>query len=229
MNKFVTAIKDLDINQIEELLRKEPKWITWAEDTGKNGLHYLCGIDVSKDELKVEPIYQILQLLLKSGMDINSVHKIVDGCGFFPATPLWYAYTRGRNEQLFKYLLTKGADPKHCMFAIAWYDDAASAALFKEYGAKIDDGSIGETPFLSAYNWKRPNVAEWFLQNGADVNFADSKGNTALFYAVKRKHKIEQLKLLLKYGADPDKENNDGISPRKLAELNRQKKILSLF
>jgi hypothetical protein len=35
--------------------------------------------------------------------------------------------------------------------------------------------------------------------------------------------------LLLGFGADGDKENKDGISPKKLAEMNHQKKILSLF
>jgi ankyrin repeat protein len=162
-------------------------------------------------------------------MDINSIHNIPDGCGNFPATPLWYAYTRGRNEKLFTYLLANGANPDNCMYAIAWYDDAESAGLFKKYGANIDDGSGGDTPFIAAFNWKRFNIAEWFLKHGVNVNFADAKGNTALFYAVKRKYKIEQIKLLLDFGADFDKENGEGTSPKKLAELNKQKKILSLF
>lgn len=161
---------------------------------------------------------------------MNAVHKIHDpNCGFFPATPLWYAYTRGRNAKIFKWLLSKGADPENCMFAIAWYDDVPSAVLFKKHGAKIDHGTGGDTPFLAAFNWKRFNISTWFLENGADVNFADAKGNTALFYAVKRKYKIENVELLLQFGADFNKENNESISPKKLAELNRQSKILSAF
>jgi len=229
MNKFIQAVKDLDLPYLEALLQKEPKWINWAEDNGKNALHYLCGVDVSKDPLKAEASFLILKLLLKSGMDMNSVHKIPDGCGDFPATPLWYAYTRGRNEELFTYLLGVGADPEHCMFAIAWYDDAEAAALFKKHGAVIDDHSNGDTPFLAAFMWKRFKVAEWFLKNGADVNAADKDGNTALYYAVKRKYKIEQIQVLLKFGAGFDRENNKGISPKKLAEANKQRKILSFF
>lgn len=229
MNKFIQAVKDLNTKAIEDLLQKDPKWIAWAENDGKNALHYLCAINIAGDQQKATASLQILKLLLKSGTDINSIHHIKDGCGFFPATPLWYAYTRGRNEVLYKYLLTNGADPDNCMFAIAWYDDAEAAALFGSHGAEIDNGSIGDTPFLAAFNWKRFKVAEWFLQNGANVNFADKKGNTALYYAVKRKLPDEQITMLLKYGSDIYKENHEGISAQKLAEINRQRKILKLL
>jgi len=229
MNKFIQAVKDLNLASVKELLQQNSKWIKWSEDSGKNALHYLCGLDISKDPQKAEISLQILKLLLKSGMDINSIHNIPDeGCGF-PATPLWYAYTRGRNEKLFTYLLKNGADPNNCMFAIAWYDDVKAADLFKKYRAKIENGNGRNTPFLGAFNWKKFNMAEWFLKNGANVNAVDNDGNTALFHAVKRKYKTEHIELLLQFGADFNKENKDGISPKKLAELNRQKKILSLF
>jgi hypothetical protein len=228
MNKFIQAVKYLDLTSIEEMLHRESKWIKWCEDGGKNALHYLCGLDISKDPRKVEISLQILKLLLKGGMDINSVHKIPDDYGIFPATPLWYAYTRGRNEKLFTCLLKNGANPDHCMFAIAWNDDVKSANLFKKHGAKIHDEDGGDAPFLAAFMWKKLNMAEWFLKNGADVNFVDSEGTSALLYAVKRNYEIENVKLLLQFGADFNKEK-DGLSPKKLAELNGQKKNLNLF
>jgi ankyrin repeat protein len=130
---------------------------------------------------------------------------------------------------MYKYLLDHGADPENCMYAIAWCDDAESAALFKKHGASIEGPNTMDSPFFAAYNWKRYKVAEWFLENGADVNFADTKGNTALFYAVKRKLKAEQIKMLLRFKADFTKMNIEGISPKSLAEANRQKKILAIF
>jgi len=229
MNKYIQAVKDLNLHAIEAILQKDPKWLSWAEDDGRNALHYLGGVNVSGSSEKADVSLQILQLLLKNGMDINSVHQIKDDCGFFPATPLWYAYTRGRNEKLWHYLLANGADPENCMFAIAWYDDAEAAAVFKAHGAKIDDGFIGDTPFIAAFGWRKFNAAQWFLENGADVNFPDKKGNTALFYAVKRKYPIEQIQMLLQFGADINQENNEGTSPQKLAESTRQRKVLGLF
>lgn len=230
MNQFVQAIKDLDLPAVERLLDTQPKWLSWAEKDGKNPLHYLCGVEIAKQPDKVGISLQMLKLFLGKGMDINSVHRIEDGgCNIFPATPLWYAYTRGRNEVLYSYLLDNGADPEHCMYAIAWYNDLPAAELFKKYGAKIEIEGATDTPFLGAYNWKRFEIAEWFLQNGANVNAVDPKGNTALYYAVKRKHPDEVIKMLLKFGADMNHENKDGVSPKNLAEANRQRKILKLF
>jgi len=229
MNKFITAIKSLDFTSIKALLQQQPEWIEWHEYDGKNALHNLCGVNVSGNSQKQETSLQILRLLLKAGMSINSIHTIrSEGCDFF-ATPLWYAYTRGRNEKIYTYLLKQGADPNNCMFAIAWNDDVKAAGVFKKYGATIENNNGVDTPFLAAFNWKRFDAAAWFLKNGANVNATDNAGNTALFYAVKRKYPVEQVQLLLRYGADPNKENKAGISPRQLAEQNRQKKILGMF
>lgn len=229
MNKFITAVKEFNLPAVKEILSREPKWLAWREDNGKNALHFLCGVDVSNSAKKTEDSLELLKLLLEKGMDINSIHNIPDpNCGF-PATPLWYAYTRGRNSKIYIHLLENGANPDNCMYAIAWHDDVEAAALFKKYGAKIDNDTAGGTPFLAAFNWKRFNVAEWFLKNGANVNAADPQGNTALFYAVKRKYKIEQIEMLLKFGADFNQENNEGLSAKKVAIINKQTKLLSFF
>jgi hypothetical protein len=223
VNKFIRAIKELQLITVNELLQKDDKWTQWSEKDGKNALHYLCGLNLSGDPHKMETSLQMLKLLLDNGMDINSIHKIPEKSGFFPATPLWYAYTRGRNEQLYTYLLSKGADPNHCMFAIAWYDDVPAAELFKSYGAVVEDAA-----FLAANAWKRFNVAKWFLDNDADVNVADQDGNTALHLAVKRNYKKEYIELLLQHGADIYQENKEGMSAYALAESSR-KKTLSLL
>jgi hypothetical protein len=229
MIKFIQYIKDLNVEAVKVMIEKDHKWLAWAEDSGKNALHYLCGIEIAKRPAQAEDSLALLKLLLAKGMDLNAVHRIKEECGFFPATPLWYAYTRGRNELLYKYLLANGANPEHCMYAITWYNDVEAADLFKSYGAQTDNGIGNDTPFMAAYNWKRFEIAEWFLSNGADVNFADKDGNTALFYAVKRKYKLDQIRLLLKFGADFNKENKQGISAKKFAEQNNQTGILKLF
>ena len=209
---------------MKKIVDREPKWLAWSEESGKNALHYLCGADITKQPRIEKTSLAMLQFLLKKGMDINAVHRIDDNNCYFPATPLWYAYTRGKNKTLYTYLLKNNAYPDNCMFAIAWNDDVEAATLFKKHGAKIDNAA-----FLAAVVWKRFNMVKWFLLNGADVNFKGIDDYPALLVAVKRKYPIEMIGLLLEFGPDFNLQNQQGISPKKLAELNRQKKILKLF
>ncbi len=229
MNKFIQAVKDLDYDAVRTLAAKDPKWLQWAEKDGKNALHYLGGVTVGDDPAKADISLQILDFLLDGGMDINSVHLIGDGACPFEATPLWYAYTRGRNNRLYTRLLELGAYPGRCMFAIGWYDDAEAAELFVKHGATITDDAGNHMPFVAAFLWRKYAVARWFLENGADVDTTDEHGNTALFYAVKRKFPDEMIGMLLDFGADPDHANHEGVSPRSYALAKRQRKMLNLL
>jgi ankyrin repeat protein len=229
MNRFVRALKSLDLTAVRALLERDLRWVHWAEASGKTGLHYVCGVDASGDDATAGSALDIAQLLLERGAAIDTVHSIPDEGHIFPATPLWYAYARGRNPKLFTYLLQRGANPENCMFAIAWNDDVEAAALFKHYGASVDTPAGESTPFLAAFLWRRFVVARWFLENGANVDHADAEGNTALFYAVKRRYDLDRVEMLLHFGADPSRENRDGLSPRGLAEGLHRRKLLQLL
>ena len=229
MNSYIKAVTDLDLAAVQELLTKDPKWKSWSEPSGKNALHYLCGVRSADDPQRSGVAPSILKLLLKNGMDINSVHKIEDKkCDFFPATPLWYAYTRGRNEKLYKYLLKQGADPSHCWWAIAWYDDIPAAKIWLKHGAKIDTKPSLNELFLGSFQWKKFAFAKWLLDQGADVNATGPNGLTALMLAVKRKDE-DAIKWLMERGADPGRENEQGISARNIAETKGPKRLANLF
>ncbi len=227
MNKLVTAVKLLDAESVQKLI-KQPTWATWSEPSGKNALHYLCGVSV-KNAVDAETGRKILKLLLKSGLDINSIHRIEEkNCDFFPATPLWYAYTKGRNEKLYKYLLKQGADPSHCWWAIAWYDDVKAAKLWLEHGAVVDEEPSLDDLFLGAFRWNKMNFAEWMLEKGANVNTGGPGGMTALMLAVKRKDEAS-IKWLMARGGDPDIKDGKGVSARNLAETKGPRRLLNLF
>jgi len=226
MNKFITAIKELDVETVKDHLNQS-KWREWSEPSGKNALHYLCGLGPA-NAVQAEASLTILKLLLKSGADINSVHKIPEKNGYFPGTPLWYAYTRGRNEKLYKYLLKNGADPSHCWWAIAWYDDVKAGELWLKHGAKIDEKPSLNDLFLGSFQWKKFAFVRWLLEKGADVNARGPGGLTALMLAVKRKDE-DTIKWMVDAGADPDAESEDGTSARKIAETKGPKRLLALF
>ena len=272
MNKFIQAIKSFDAAQIRQLLESDERWRRWSEPDGKNALHFLCGTPViekwnvpayqleTPDPAKAEASLVILKLLLKYGLDVNSIHRIPDkNCGHFPGTPVWYAYTRGRNEKLYTWLLKNGGSPDHCLFAITWYDDVEAANLFKKHGAlrniegapsfregltcQMKDIDCLDTAFrdttsaigkvseclLAAVSWKKFRMAEWLLKNGGDPNTPDPRSDTPLFYSVRKKYPVEAIKLLLKYGADPDCQNSKGESARSVAARYRDKTIFGLL
>ena len=229
MNKLIEAIKSGDYVSVRKLIQTEPKWLRWSEPSGKNALHYLCGIPTSGDPVKEGEILNLSKLLLKGGVDINCVHRIEEkNCDHFPATPLWYAYTRGRNEKLYRYLLKHGADPGNCWWAIAWYDDVAAGKLWLKYGANIDEKPSLNDLFLGSFQWKKYAFAKWLLDQGADVNASGPGGLTALMLAVKRKDE-DAVRLVLSRGADPDKQADDGTSARKIAETRGPKRILEML
>ena len=229
MNAFIKAVVGLDLPKVQEYLSKGPRWRDWAEPSGKNALHYLCGVGPQGDHEKAEASLKILKLLLKKGMDINSMHRIEEkNCNYFPATPLWYAYTRGRNEKLYKYLLKQGADPSHCWWAIAWYDDVAAGKLWQQHGATLGEKPSLNDLFLGTFQWKKYKFAQWLLDQGADVNARGPNGLTAIVLAVKRKDE-EAIRFLMDRGADPDKQSDEGTTARKIAETKGPKRIANLL
>ena len=73
------------------------------------------------------------------------------------------------------------------MFALVYADDLASAKLLRRHGARIDEVFDGETPLIYAMRHRRARFAKWLLSQGANPNFSDGRGLTALHHAVRRR------------------------------------------
>lgn len=77
-------------------------------------------------------------------------------------------------------------------------------------------------PLHPAISLNKTAVVRWLLENGADINRKDSRGQTPLLYAMLEAHD-HLVELLLLYDVDPDAERYDGLTPLKLAsETNRE-------
>ncbi|KAG2003902.1 hypothetical protein GB937_009265 [Aspergillus fischeri] len=99
------------------------------------------------------------------------------------------------------------------------YSSQRSLSLFLKH-AKLNAQNC--QPLHPAISMNKTTVVRWLLENGADINRKDSKGQTPLLYAMLETHD-HLVELLLLYDVDPDAERYDGLTPLKLAnELNRE-------
>lgn len=88
------------------------------------------------------------------------------------------------------------------------------AEYLVKHGATIDiPNDKGWTPLIVASFFNDIRIVSLLLHYGADVNHKDNEGNTPLVFALKglRKARIKEvIKLLFKYGANPNTINHQG-------------------
>lgn len=102
------------------------------------------------------------------------------------------------------------------------------ATLLAKHVENIDLNSNVGTPLMAAVYKNNNDIAKMLLDLGADANIADTKGTTALHYAIMFKN-IDLIKVLIDNGADIKLKDNKGLSPLDLAELDKNEHILEIL
>ncbi|KAL6614834.1 hypothetical protein ACP70R_037104 [Stipagrostis hirtigluma subsp. patula] len=168
----------------------------------------------------------LLHQLLKRGLDPNES----DNNGH---TALHLAASSG-NEQCVRLLLDYGADPnardsegKVPLWEAMCEKHDAVVQLLVESGADL---SSGDTALYAcvAIEEKNTELLEDIIRYGGDINRPMKDGTTALHRAVCDGN-IEMVELLLENGADIDKLDNNGWTPRALADQQGHDEIQLLF
>ena len=118
---------------------------------------------------------------------------------------------------------------RSCLWAAGFEDDVGTIDLLARHGASIDPVTEDETPFLSAIKWSHFAAAERLLHHGANVNFQDSKGVTALYLVLKKESAPRHVAMLVRHGADPTIRSKDGKTPLDLVAKRRDKTYLNLL
>src|SRR5262249_14352172 len=177
-----------------------------------------CGVKVGQSKAKVEASVKTAGVLLRRGLDVN---REAFSEGSWKATPLWYSIARGQNLALAKLLLKRGSDPNHCLWAAAFNNDLDAIRLLVAHGADVNAVAEDETPFLGAIKWSRFRGAKELLRLGADVNFQDSKGMTALHYMLKKKSDKRHFRVLIERGARLDIPDRKGVAAADLMRRSR--------
>ncbi|KAK9268938.1 hypothetical protein L1049_000704 [Liquidambar formosana] len=168
----------------------------------------------------------LVHQLLKWGLDPNESYK--NG-----RTALHIAASKG-SENCASLLIRYGAEPNSRDFngnvplweAILGGHEPVIKLLVQN-GAKIYSGDVGRFACTAAER-KNLNLLREIFRYGGDITCPKSNGTTALLVAV-RKGNTEMVKFLLDQGADIDRPDMHGCTPRDLAEQLGHEDIKILF
>ncbi|XP_030855220.1 85/88 kDa calcium-independent phospholipase A2 isoform X1 [Strongylocentrotus purpuratus] len=152
--------------------------------------------------------------LVKSGATVD----MNDNIGY----PIHYALKKCNVNAALTILENHGSQGKvkcikHGGTPLHWAKSAEFIKLVLEREYDIDAMSkSGDTALSIMIQRGRPLCALTLMTSGADPNIADRDGNTPLHHAVKTKD-LQTVHLLIGFGAEANKVNNKGESPRHLA------------
>ena len=221
---MIESVQHLDLKATRKLLQDKPSLLTVTDRQRRNLLHLACSACCEKVGVSEAAQARFADDLLARGFDIDlPVGR--DAC-----TALFFAVAHARNPKLVKLLIDRGAKvesaPGGGLFAAGWWDDVASLDLLIRAGARIDI-VVGVTPFLASWCWKKFEAAKFLALKGADVNYQDAKGKTALYHGVEKEFDPALLKWLVRHGASPDISDRDGLSARLKASRKRDQRFLA--
>jgi ankyrin repeat protein len=215
---MLQAVRELRSKDVEALLEEDSGLLSYRDDRGRNWLHICCSVNVSETKLPPGQSLRTAHVLLQAGLDVNQEAFSENN---WRATPLWYAIARGQNLMLARHLLERGSDPNHCLWAAAYSDDVEAIELLVKRGADIDPVTEDETPFLSAVKQSHFQAAEVLLAHGANVNFQDSHGRSALHYMLKKGSDARHFLTMIRYGARGDLKDAEGHMPAEIMSRKR--------
>lgn len=146
----------------------------------------------------------IVEYLVNKGANVNAVTVGSGGdvAGKKIDLTLYSAIVRG-NFDIIKLLLENGADIEQKL----------------EFSSGIND-----TPLIIAAGCGSKHILEYLLQKGAEVNYQNAKGESALMMAA-YVGRLDNVKILIDYKADKSLKDNNGLTAVELAKEKKHKDI----
>ena len=200
-------VKGFQPAEVDQALAARPDLKSYRDKRGRNWLHLCCATKVRKG-LENASI-KTAEVLLRHGFHAS---EPAFSEGPWKATPVWFAIARGENRPLAEFLLKRGADPNHSLWAASFRGDIDAIRLLVRYGARLEDVVEGATPFLEAVRWSKFGPAEELLRLGANPDFQDKQGMTALHYMLKKNSDKKHFAMLVRYHPRGDIRNKDGLT-----------------
>lgn len=204
---MLALVKAFRAGEVDAGLKSNPSLLAFRGDRGRNWLHICCGQKVRKGQEKDS--IRTADVLIRHGFDI-SAPAFTEGT--WKATPVWFAIGRGESLPLAEHLLKRGADPNHALWAASFRNDLAAIRLLVKHGANLEAVAENTTPFLGAIGYSKFAAAEELLKLGADPDYVDPKGMTALHYMLKKNSDKKHLAMVIAHGARGDIKNKEGVT-----------------
>jgi len=192
-----------DIKAVEKILQAHPERVNERDTRGDA----LLDLAVRKGD------QQMTIILLQYGADIEAK----DSRG---ETPIEIAAFEGY-APIMRTLMGKGAkikDPGMLLRLAAWNGHVEVAQLLLDRGTKINvsaeakQGGERSTPLHAAVVANRPDMVEFLIERGADVNATDSVGRAPLHLAAESIY-TQIAKTLLDHGAKVNAVSKAGDTP----------------
>lgn len=224
---LVKAIKEVNICVVKDLLAKGVK--VNEKSCGETPLNYA----VAKGNI------EITRILLDYGADMKPT----------PNSPLMIA--AGRNDiDMINFLLDRGADPNdivdtknnYTLLMVLARNQSNSISEKRAeimvkllaHGALVNAKTRKEglTALMLASgakdSWGHPKIVRVLCEEGANVNDRSNEGKTALLFATYKGNK-EIVEVLLRYKADPNIKDGQGINSFDLAKKEKYYEIDKIF
>ena len=200
---LLNAVKNNDLEQVKQafVMGADPNYLQSRSDAPFNRA------------IRNAKSTAIVQCFIDNGVDVNFK---AEGNGTYPSA-LASAFSERRLD-IMELLLNAGADPNLSF----------DAEIVKDH--KIYD-IHGVTIAFWAVRSDEPiylNILKLLIEKGANVNKADSMGNTPLLEACEQ-GKLESVKILLANGANPNQANLKAEKPLDLAIKSGNKELIDLL
>ena len=103
------------------------------------------------------------------------------------------------------------------------------------YGTQVSVNSVepatGDTPLILASREGDSNLVSLLIENGANINYVNMNGDTALMQAMNKGRSTDAntVAKLLDYNADVSMENNEGVTALMLSAITGTRLFMVLF
>ncbi len=208
------------IEPLRKALTFSTDWVNDRDGKSLTVLQCCAGSRLPDQATQVE----IARLLLDHGADPTARTK-----SWGHDIEAIYLAASAKNLALFRLLLERGADATEALVPALWNANLEFAAVALEFGAKPDLAAGENKPLLNhLICWGQIPQTMWLLEHGASPNIPDPQGWTAVHQAASRGN-VRMMQAVLAHGGDVTARDQNGDTPRDVAELKGREKISALL